>query len=161
MLISSTWLKESVLFLIAVFKKFPFLKKDIDIESPLEGTLNIGSSSTLYRRESQFPFMSSRLYKVGSIDNVSNIDANNSWWYTAKKKFNTPPSIETEAPTIQYEDACELVDYNDADKLNYYAEEAVKYKKIVDDNLYSVLDEIQNIFDKKKICSEVHMIFKK
>ena len=37
----------------------------------------------------------------------------------------------------------------------------VKYKRIVDDNLYSVLDEIQNIFDKKKICSEVHMIFKK
>ncbi len=36
-----------------------------------------------------------------------------------------------------------------------------KYKKLVDDNLYSVLDEIQNILDKKKICSEVHMIFKK
>jgi len=91
-----------------------------DIESPLEGSLNIGCSSTLYRRESQFPFISSRLYNVGSIDNVGKIDVMNSnrWWYTAKQKFNTLPSIEREAQIIEYEDACELVDYNNIADIN-------------------------------------------
>ena len=71
-----------------------------DIESPLEGSLNIGPSSTLYRRESQFPFITTRLYNVGNVD-VMNSDC---WWYTAKQKFNTPPSIERKAPRIEYED---------------------------------------------------------
>ena len=81
-----------------------------DIESPLEGSLNIGCSATLYRRESQFPFISTRLYNVGNIDNVRNIDVvnSNSWWYTAKKKFIIPPSIETKAPTIEYENVGRL-----------------------------------------------------
>ena len=35
------------------------------------------------------------------------------------------------------------------------------YLKYLDKNLYSVMDQIQNILDKNKICSEVHMIFKK
>ena len=36
-----------------------------------------------------------------------------------------------------------------------------KYKRLVDKNLYSVVNELQNVLDKNKICSEVHMIFKK
>ena len=36
-----------------------------------------------------------------------------------------------------------------------------KYKSIVDKNLFSVINELQNVLDRKKICSEVHMIFKK
>ncbi len=31
----------------------------------------------------------------------------------------------------------------------------------LNDNLFSVIDELQNVLDKNKICSEVHMIFKK
>ena len=35
------------------------------------------------------------------------------------------------------------------------------YKPLVDKYLYSVLDQLQNILDKNKICSQVHMILKK
>ena len=34
------------------------------------------------------------------------------------------------------------------------------YVKELDKNLYSVIDELQNVLDRNKICSEVHMIFK-
>ena len=36
-----------------------------------------------------------------------------------------------------------------------------KYKSALDKNLFSVIDDLQNILDKNKICSEVHMVFKK
>ena len=35
------------------------------------------------------------------------------------------------------------------------------YKDLLDKNLYSILNELQNVVDSKKICSEVHMIFSK
>ena len=35
------------------------------------------------------------------------------------------------------------------------------YKSLLDEKLYSVIDKLQNILDKNKICSEVHMILKK
>ena len=35
------------------------------------------------------------------------------------------------------------------------------YKSLMDKNLFSVINELQNILDKNKICSEVHMILKK
>ena len=35
------------------------------------------------------------------------------------------------------------------------------YKSLVDKKLYSVVNELQNVLDRNKICSEVHMIFKK
>ena len=36
-----------------------------------------------------------------------------------------------------------------------------KYKSIIDANLLSVIDKLQSVLDKRKICSEVHMVFKK
>ncbi len=36
-----------------------------------------------------------------------------------------------------------------------------KYKSLLDKNLFSVINELQNVLDKNKICSEVHMVFKK
>ena len=35
------------------------------------------------------------------------------------------------------------------------------YDKFLDKKLFSVINELQGVLDKKKICSEVHMIFKK
>ena len=36
-----------------------------------------------------------------------------------------------------------------------------KYKYLMDKYLFSKIDELQNVLDKNKICSQVHMIFKK
>jgi SAM-dependent methyltransferase len=36
-----------------------------------------------------------------------------------------------------------------------------KYKILLDENLFSVINELQNVLDKNKMCSEVHMVFKK
>ena len=36
-----------------------------------------------------------------------------------------------------------------------------KYKYLLDKNLFSVIDKLQNILDKNMICSEAHIIFKK
>ena len=35
------------------------------------------------------------------------------------------------------------------------------YKPLVDRYLYSVIDELQNVLDKNKICSQVHLVLKK
>ena len=35
------------------------------------------------------------------------------------------------------------------------------YKKVIDHNFYDVLNEMQECIDKKKICSEVHMVLSK
>ncbi len=36
-----------------------------------------------------------------------------------------------------------------------------KYKSLLDKKLFSVINELQNVLDRNKICSEVHMVFKK
>lgn len=36
-----------------------------------------------------------------------------------------------------------------------------KYKPLMDKYLFSHIDELQNVLDKNKMCSQVHMIFKK
>ena len=36
-----------------------------------------------------------------------------------------------------------------------------EYKTVLDKNLFSVINELQNVLDKNKTCSEVHMVFKK
>ncbi|MDC1124549.1 class I SAM-dependent methyltransferase [Pelagibacteraceae bacterium] len=46
-----------------------------------------------------------------------------------------------------------LVSSNNLDKKTY--------NDLLKKNLYSVIDELQNVLDRNKICSEVHMIFKK
>ena len=88
--------------------------QDADIESPLGGSLNIGPSSTLFRRESQFPFISSSLYNSVLYENDENGHMNRScWWYAAKQRFNIPPSIERAAPVVHHDEAAMLVDYDD------------------------------------------------
>ena len=82
-----------------------------EIGSPLGGSLNIGPSSTLFRRESQFPFISSSLYNNIIYENDKN---SNCWWYTAKQRFNIPPSIQRAAPVLHHDEAAMLVDYDDS-----------------------------------------------
>ena len=36
-----------------------------------------------------------------------------------------------------------------------------KYKQHLDNKLFKVINELQHILDKNKICSEVHMVFEK
>lgn len=45
--------------------------------------------------------------------------------------------------------------------INSYKVDKKIYKKLLDKNLYSILNELQNVIDRNKICSEVHMIFSK
>jgi hypothetical protein len=74
-----------------------------DEDSPFQGTLNVGAASTLFRRESLFPFIcSNSMYQ--KFDDGS-------WWYTAKQKFNIPPSSGRAAPVVQHEDVATLIDY--------------------------------------------------
>lgn len=73
-------------------------KKRIDsIELVLGGCLNIGSGATLFRRESQFPFITS--------------SGGNSWWHCTKEKLCIPPPADRDAPVVEYDDMCTLVDY--------------------------------------------------
>ena len=68
----------------------------------LGGTLNVGSGATLFRRDSQFPF----------ICNNSNRNRNG-WWYNMKKRLYTPPPQDRDAPIIDYISSCALVDFID------------------------------------------------
>ena len=90
---------------------------DVDIESPLEGVLNIGASSTLLRRESLFPFISLHLCSglVNSThqpeQHVKTTHNNNFWWHAAKKRFNVPPPPGRAAPIIYHKDAARVVNH--------------------------------------------------
>ena len=35
------------------------------------------------------------------------------------------------------------------------------YQKELNENLYKVINELQNVLDRNKICSQVHVVFKK
>ncbi|KAL7541363.1 hypothetical protein ACHAXR_010840 [Thalassiosira sp. AJA248-18] len=85
----------------------------VDIESPLEGTLNVGAGSTLTRRESQFPFISSSLYSSRRQKNAHDEGHYSCWWDSAKRRFNVHPLPERAAPVIDHEDAASLVDYTE------------------------------------------------
>ena len=67
------------------------------IDSVLGGCLNIGSGSTLFRRESQFPFI---------INNEVNC-----WWHRTKEKLRIPPPADRDAPVVKYDEMCALVGY--------------------------------------------------
>ena len=79
-----------------------------------------------------------KLQKNYLIDNVNNLKIIGEWWFGA----NIP-------------DLCRslIVSSNHLDKKLYMNEFNKK--------LYSVMDSLQNVLDQNKICSEVHMIFKK
>ncbi|KAL7493662.1 hypothetical protein ACHAWT_010544 [Skeletonema menzelii] len=73
-------------------------KKHIDsIGLVLGGCLNIGSGATLFRRESQFPFI------------TSNVDS--CWWHRTKEKLCVPPPVDRDAPVVKHDEMCALVDY--------------------------------------------------
>ena len=81
-------------------------KKHIDdrIDLVLGGCLNIGSGASLFRRESQFPF-------ITNDDSIC-------WWNKTKEKLCTPPKPDLSAPVVEYDDMCALVGYvnnNDCD----------------------------------------------
>ena len=104
--------------------------QDADIESPLGGSLNIGPSSTLFRRESQFPFISSSLYNNVLYENNENGHMDRScWWYAAKQRFNIPPSIERAAPVVHHDEAAMLVDYDESYTTNNFAEYGQRCKR--------------------------------
>ena len=105
--------------------------QEADIESPLGGSLNIGPSSTLFRRESQLPFISSSLYNNVLYKNNENGHMNRTcWWYAAKQRFNIPPSIERAAPVVHHDEAAMLVDYDDESyTTNYFAEYGQRCKR--------------------------------
>lgn len=68
----------------------------------LGGSLNIGTGSTLFRRESQFPF-------------IAHDRAESCWWYRTKKKLCVPPPADRNAPVVEYDEMCVLVDYVKSD----------------------------------------------
>jgi len=73
-------------------------KKHIDsIDLVLGGCLNIGSGATLFRRESQFPFI--------------NNNGGSCWWHRTKENLCVPPPADRDAPVVEYDDMCALVDY--------------------------------------------------
>ncbi|KAL9181725.1 hypothetical protein ACHAXT_012068 [Thalassiosira profunda] len=77
--------------------------REVDVESPLQGTLHVGAGSSLLRRESQLPFVSSGLCS-GRANN------NPCWWHSAKESFGVPPPEDRAAPVIDHGEAVKLVD---------------------------------------------------
>jgi hypothetical protein len=77
-------------------------KAQDSIDLVLGGTLNVGSGATLFRRDSQFPFI------------CNNADrGRNGWWYNMKNRLYTPPPEDRDAPIIDYISSCALVDFID------------------------------------------------
>jgi hypothetical protein len=68
------------------------------IDLVLGGCLNIGTGSTLFRRESQFP-------------SIANNGGGSCWWHHSKKKLCVPPPADRDAPVVDYDEMCVLVDY--------------------------------------------------
>ena len=72
-----------------------------DVSQSFGGSLNIGASSVLMRRESQFPFSSAMSVRRGS---------KGCWWISAKGGiFGVPPPRERRAPEMEHHVAAELV----------------------------------------------------
>ncbi|KAL7550068.1 hypothetical protein ACHAWF_017276 [Thalassiosira exigua] len=105
----------------------PCMKSDA-IESPLEGTLNVGAGSTLLRRESQFPFVCSTLSGLGTNES-GGCRRHDCWWYSAKRRFSVPPPTDRAAPSMDHKDAAKLVPYdqdvleNDQRKITMFCRE--------------------------------------
>mmetsp|Transcript_1397 Transcript_1397/g.3314 ORF Transcript_1397/g.3314 Transcript_1397/m.3314 type:complete len:499 (-) Transcript_1397:316-1812(-) len=71
-----------------------------DVSQSFGGSLNIGASSELLRRESQFPFSSAMYVRRGS----------KCWWNSAKEGiFGVPPRSERRAPEMEHHLAAKLV----------------------------------------------------
>ena len=74
-----------------------------DVSQSFGGTLNIGASSYLLRRESQFPFSSAMHVHRGR----------KCWWNSAKEGiFDDPPPSVRRAPEIEHHVAAQLVHVN-------------------------------------------------
>lgn len=75
-------------------------KMPIDsIDLVLGGSLNIGTGSTLFRRESQFPFINGGYCR------------DTSWWHRMKEQLFIPPPEDRDAPFVEYDEMSALVDH--------------------------------------------------
>ncbi|KAL7464797.1 hypothetical protein ACHAXS_005131 [Conticribra weissflogii] len=75
----------------------------------LGGSLNVGAGSTLFRRESQFPFISSD-FAVATKHHKMIEHNKNCWWYDAKERFLLPPPSRRAAPVVDHADAATIID---------------------------------------------------
>eukprot|EP00970_Alexandrium_tamarense_P002688 scaffold376_cov199-Alexandrium_tamarense.AAC.12 len=109
------------------------------IESVLEGTLNVGFGSTLYRRESQFPFICSdtALSVPRDATNTSTQHKQQStiatdvsiWWHSAKQRLSSmQPPPERDAPVVHHSDVSVLVDYTSQETTRKVTLFSVKYE---------------------------------
>ena len=81
-------------------------------DHPFQGTLNVGAGSTLFRRESVFPFMCRDAAILNKVDNSTAYNDDRScWWYCIKQRLSNQPAFERAAPDVEYEDVSRLVDY--------------------------------------------------
>ncbi|KAL3797494.1 hypothetical protein HJC23_009858 [Cyclotella cryptica] len=87
-------------------------KGEIDVDYPFQGSLNVGAASTLFRRETMFPFICSSAVSKEFCDGITSVHGGSCWWYSAKQQFHTPPPLERAAPVVQHEDVALLVEYN-------------------------------------------------
>jgi hypothetical protein len=96
----------------------------IDVDYPFQGTLNVGAGSTLFRRESMFPFICSNA--ISEFDESTISDDRSCWWHSAKQQLNVPPPLDRAAPVVQHKDVAVLVDYttqkcNEARKVTLFS----------------------------------------
>ena len=116
----------------------PCMSSDYKIDrcdSPLGGTLNVGAGSTLFRRESQLPFICSNIIPFqkgesnGSACHVNNMPtieeveyeclrdtvehANKHicWWYSARERLRIPPPTDSAAPVVEHDAVSVLIDF--------------------------------------------------
>ena len=84
-----------------------------DADHPFQGTLNVGAGSTLFRRESLFPFMCSNVMVLNQLDDTEMRRVNATcWWYSAKEKYRNPPPSDRASPFVEFEDVSQMVYYN-------------------------------------------------
>lgn len=82
-----------------------------DADHPFQGTLNVGAGSTLFRRESMFPFMCRDAVIPNNNITICS-DDRRCWWYYIKQRLSNQPSSDRAAPVVEYEDVSTLVDYD-------------------------------------------------
>lgn len=116
-------------------------KGKIDVDFPFQGSLNVGAASTLLRRESIFPFITSSALSTECADGIMSDNGRRCWWYSTKQRFNIPPPFERAAPVVQHEDVALLVDY---DPQPSSSELALDYKEKRKVTTFSVEYEMKN-----------------
>ena len=111
-----------------------------DLDHPFQGTLNVGAGSTLFRRESVFPFMCANATVLNRLDHREVKRENDTcWWCSAKEKFMNPPPSDRASPVVEFEDVSQMVDYN-----KWSLDESSKYNEERKITLFSMEYEMKN-----------------